>query len=178
VSFRAWSRLALVVLGAAIFQVSVLDDIVLHHAHPDVMLLVAIGTGLAAGAQDGAVAAFTVGLVADLFVQTPYGVSSLTYVLVAFAVGLATAGPGDRPGLGMRFATAVLASAAGTMLFAGIGYILGEPLILRTNLVAVVGVVTAGNAILAIPVLGAVYWAVGSSKEERSESTLAVARAR
>ena len=177
-TLRAWSRLALVVFGAVVLQVCVLDSIVLHHAHPDVMLLVAVGAGLAAGAQQGAVAAFATGLVTDLFVDTPYGISALTFVLVAFVVGMATAGPGERPTPALRFATAVLASAAGTMLFAGVGYVLGEPLILRTNIVAVVGIVTLGNAVLAIPVLAAVQWAVGAGSRDHTEASLAGARAR
>lgn len=177
-SAQSWGRFALVVVSAAVLQVAVLDGIVLHGAHPDVMLLVAIGAGLAAGAQQGAVAAFAVGLVADLFVDTPYGASALTFVLVAFTVGLAVRGPADAAGAGMKFATAVLASAAGTVLFAGVGYLLGEPLALRGNLPAVVGVVTAANALLAIPVFGAVRWALRSAGESRAEAPLAGTRVR
>jgi rod shape-determining protein MreD len=178
VSARSWARFALVVLSAAIVQVAVLDGIRLHGAHPDVMLLVAIGAGLAGGAQQGPVCAFFVGLVADLFVETPFGASSATFVLVAFAVGLAARGAAERPTLGMRFATAVLASAAGTMLFAGLGYVLGEPLALRGNLPAVVAVVTLANALLAIPVTAAVRWAVRPAPEARAEVPLVGARSR
>jgi rod shape-determining protein MreD len=175
---RAWSRFALLLLGAALLQVCVLDNLVVHHAHPDVMLLVAIGAGLAGGAQQGAVVAFVTGLVADLFVDTPFGMSALTFVLVAFTVGLAVRGTGERPSLAMRFATAVMASAAGTMLFAGIGYILGQPLILRSNLPAVVLVVTLGNAVMAVPVLALVHWAVRAPGETRPDTSLAGARVR
>lgn len=177
-SAQSWARFALVVLSAAVLQVAVLDGIVVHGAHPDVMLLVAIGAGLAAGTQQGAVAAFAVGLVADLFVDTPYGASALAFVLVAFTVGMAVRGPADATSMGMKFATAVLASAAGTVLFAGVGYLLGEPLALRGNLPAVVGVVTAANALLAIPVFGAVRWAVRSGGESRAEAPMVGARAR
>jgi rod shape-determining protein MreD len=178
VSARGWARFALVVLTAAVLQVAVLDGILVHGAHPDVMLLVAIGAGLVGGPQQGAVAAFAVGLVADLFVDTPYGASAFTFVLVAFTVGLVARGPADVQSVGMRFATAVLASAAGTMLFAGIGYVLGEPLALRGNLPAVVAVVTAGNAVLGLPVLAAVRWAMRAGSEARSEAPVAGARAR
>lgn len=177
-SAQSWGRFALVVVSAAVLQVAVLDGVVVHGAHPDVMLLLAIGAGLAAGAQDGAVAAFAVGLVADLFVDTPYGASAFTFVLVAFTVGMAVRGPSDATSTGMRFATAVLASAAGTVLFAGVGYLLGEPLALRGNLPAVVGVVTAANALLAIPVFAAVRWAMRAGGETRAEAPLAGARVR
>ena len=177
-TLRAWYRLALVLFGAVVLQLSVFDGIVVHHAHPDVLLLVAIGAGLAGGPQQGAIAAFATGLVADLLVDTPYGMSALTFVLVAFAVGLATAGPGERATPGLRFATAVLASAGGTLLFAGIGYVLGEPLMLRSNIVAVVAIVTLGNAVLALPVLKAVAWAIAGGARDRADAPLAGARAR
>lgn len=173
-TIRAWARFVLIVVCAAIFQVAVLDNIVVHYAHADVMMLVAIGAGLAGGSQDGAVAAFVAGLVADLFVDTPYGASSLTFVLVAFAVGLAATGPIDKSGRGFRFATAVLGGAAGTLLFAGIGYILGQPLALQGNLVSTVAVVTAGNAILGLPVLAIVRWAF-SVPDQTAAATAAVA---
>jgi rod shape-determining protein MreD len=160
-SGRVWVRVLLLIVCAAIFQVAVLDNIVIHYAHADVMLLVAIGAGLAGGAQNGAVAAFVTGLVADLFVDTPFGVSALTFVLVAFAVGLAASasGPADRAGEGFRFAAALLGGAGGTLLYAGISYTLDQPLALAGNIVTTVLVVTLGNVIMALPVLAAVRWA-------------------
>jgi len=175
-TLRNWARLSVVTLCAVVFQLTVLDQLKIHGAHPDVMLLVAIGAGLAAGSQQGAVAAFAVGLAADLFVDTPFGMSALTFVLVAFCVGLAPTGPAERLSPATRFATAVLASAGGTLLFAGIGYILGEPQILRANIVSVVGVVTLGNAVMAIPVLAAVSWAVSPARRQRSESPVSAVR--
>ncbi|HEV2361881.1 MAG TPA: rod shape-determining protein MreD, partial [Acidimicrobiales bacterium] len=132
-TLKSWGRLAAVTIVAVVVQATVLDHIVIHQAHPDLMLLVAIGAGLAAGSQDGAVAAFAVGLTADLFVDTPFGMSALCYVIVAFSVGLAPTGPTERVGPGMQLATATAASAGGTLLFAGIGYVLGQPQILRSN---------------------------------------------
>jgi rod shape-determining protein MreD len=175
-TLRSWGRLSLVTVCAIVFQLTVLDELKIHGAHPDVMLLVAIGAGLAAGSQQGAVADFAVGLVADLFVDTPFGMSALTFVLVAFCVGLAPTGPAERLSPATRFATAVLASAGGTLLFAGIGYILGEPQILRANIVAVVAVVTLGGAVMAIPVLGAVSWALAPGRRQRSESPASTVR--
>jgi rod shape-determining protein MreD len=175
-TLRSWARISLVTLCAILLQLTVLDEVTIHGAHPDVMLLVAIGAGLAAGSQQGSVVAFAVGLVADLFVDTPFGISALTFVLVAFCVGLAPTGPAERLSPATRFATAVLASAGGTLLFAGIGYILGQPQILRANIVAVVAVVTLGAAVMAIPVLGAVSWALSPVRRQRSEPAASAVR--
>jgi rod shape-determining protein MreD len=177
-TLRGWARFLLVLVCAAIFQVAVLNNIVVHYAHADVMMLVAIGAGLAGGPQDGAVAAFVTGLVADLFVDTPYGASALTFVLVAFAVGLAAMGPIDKSARGFRFATAVLGGAAGTLLYAGIGYILGEPLALQGNIVTTIVVVTIGYAIMGLPVLAAVRWAFAVPDQSAAAPAAVASRAR
>ena len=52
-----------------------------------VFLTVAVATGLVTGAEGGALMGFAVGMVADLFVQTPLGLSALTFSLVGFTVG-------------------------------------------------------------------------------------------
>ena len=84
-TLRTWARLAVVVLAAVLVQVGLLNQIVIGGAHPDAFLMLAISAGLVAGPQRGAILGFTLGLVADVFVQTPYGLSSLCYVLVALA---------------------------------------------------------------------------------------------
>lgn len=159
-TLRTWGRLALIALAASIIQVGVLNGIVLGGAHPDLFLLLAISAGLAGGPQRGAVMGFALGLVADLFVQTPYGLSSLCYVLVAFAVGLAAGIPGSRAPLGIQLATAVLGGIGGTLLYAGLGTLIGQPSVPRHQLALIVAVVTAGCVVLAAPAYRLMEWAV------------------
>ncbi len=83
-----WARLALVVAAGLILQVSVLDQITVLGAHPDVMILIAAAAGMAAGPQRGAIAGFVAGLAADLVINLPYGLSALTFVLLGFGTGL------------------------------------------------------------------------------------------
>lgn len=139
-----WGRLALIAFGALIVQVGLLDQIVIGGAHADLFLLLAISAGLVAGPQRGAVMAFALGLVADIFVPTPYGLSSLCYVLVAFAVGLAVSVLPGRPTVGFQLAAALLGGIGGTLLFAGLGTLIGQPNLPHHQLAIVVGVVTAG----------------------------------
>ena len=110
-TLRTWARLVVIVLAAALVQVGLLNQIVLGEAHPDVFVLLAVAAGLVAGPQRGAVIGFVLGLVADVFVQTPYGLSSLCYVLVAFAVGLVAATVASRPTLGFQAAAAFLGAS-------------------------------------------------------------------
>ena len=56
------------------------------------MLLLPIAAGYAAGPDRGAVFGFFAGLVADLFLPTPFGLSALVGCLLGYATGIATRG--------------------------------------------------------------------------------------
>src|ERR1039458_5307813 len=92
-TLQGWGRLAGDNALPVVIQTGLLDQLVIGGAHPDIFVLLAVVAGLAAGPQRGAVAAFSIGLVADLFVRTPFGLSSLCYVLLAFVTGLAAVLP-------------------------------------------------------------------------------------
>jgi rod shape-determining protein MreD len=148
-TMRMWARLGLVAFGAVIVQAGLLNQIVIAGAHPDLFLLLAICAGTVAGPQRGAAMAFALGLVTDLLVQTPYGLSSLCYVLVAFAMGVVAGTLPGRPTFGFQMAAAVLGGVGGTLLFAGLGVLIGQPTMPRRDLAAVAVVVAAGCAVLA-----------------------------
>jgi rod shape-determining protein MreD len=139
-----WARLGSIALGAVIFQVGLLNQVVIAGAHADIFLLLAITAGLVAGPQRGAAMAFVLGLVADVFVETPYGLSSLCYVLVAFAVGLAVGALPGRPTFGFQLAAAFLGGIGGSLLFAGLGVLIGQPSVPLHQLAIVSVVVSAG----------------------------------
>jgi rod shape-determining protein MreD len=166
-SGRVWSRLAAVIVVTAIAQVGFVNGLVIEGAHPDLFLLLAVVAGLTAGAQRGAVIAFVVGLVADLFVLTPFGMSSLVYVLVAFGAGAAASLPGGRAPISFRMILAAAGGIAGTLLFSGIGALIGQPHLPRHQLVAVVAVVAISDAILVIPAAAVVSWAVNAGPAAR-----------
>jgi rod shape-determining protein MreD len=162
-TLRMWARLGLLALGAVIVQVGLLNQIAIAGAHADLFLLLAISAGLVAGPQRGAVMGFTLGLVADVFVQTPYGLSSLCYVLVAFAVGLAVGALPGRPTLGFELAAALLGGVGGTLLFAGLGTLIGQPSLPWHQLAVVVVVVGAGCVLLAALTCRLVEWTIAAA---------------
>ena len=84
-------------------------------AHPDAFLVLAIVGGLVAGPQRGAVIAFLAGLIAGLFVVTPFGLTSLCFVLVAFTAGLASRLSAGRAPYSFRFGTALIGGVAATL---------------------------------------------------------------
>jgi rod shape-determining protein MreD len=159
-TLRTWARLGVVCLAAVLVQVGVLNQIVIGGVHPDVFLLLAISAGLVAGPQLGAVMGFTIGLVADVFVQTPYGLSSLCYVLVAFAVGLAAGTTSGRPTLGFQLAAAFLGGVGGTLLFAGLGTLIDQPSVSHHQLVVAATVVAAGCVLFANLAYRLVEWTI------------------
>jgi len=93
-------------------------------------------------------------------VQTPYGLSSLCYVLVAFAVGLAAGTATTRPTFGFQAATALLGGVGGTLLFAGLGTLIGQPSVPRHQLVVIVAVVSVACVLLANLAYRLLEWAV------------------
>lgn len=157
---KAWARLAAVILVTVIAQVGLVNGLVIDGAHPDLFLLLAVVAGLTAGPQRGAMIAFVVGLVADLFVLTPFGLSSLVYVLVAFGVGAAASLPGGRAPHSFRLIMAVAGCLAGTLLFSGIGALIGQPHLPGSQLISVLAVVATANAVLVIPAASLMAWAV------------------
>lgn len=160
-TLRAWGRLGVIALVTVLLQVGVPNQIVIGGAHPDMFLLLAISAGLVAGPQRGAAMGFTLGLVADVLVQTPYGLSSLCYVLVAFAVGLAAGTVTTRPTLGFQAVAAFLGGTGGTLLFAGLGTLIGQPSVPRHQLVVVAAVVGVSCVLLANLACRLIEWAVG-----------------
>jgi rod shape-determining protein MreD len=157
-TLRACRRLFIVGVVLVVVQLGLLEQVTIDGAHPDAFLMFVIAAGLVAGAQHGAVVGFITGLVADLFVVTPFGLSSLCYVLVAFCVGLLGTIPTGRAPRTYQVAVAVLARVAGTLLFAGLLALLGQPHLPRSELVDVVLVVAIGNAVLALPATAVMGW--------------------
>ena len=162
-SLRLSRRLFVVGFAVVLIQVGILEQVNVAGAHPDLLLLLAIAAGLAGGAQQGAVVAFLAGLVADLFVVTPYGLTALCYVLVAFSVGVVASLPAGRAPRLFRVLVGFAGSVAGTLLYAGLCILVGQPHLSGPALLDVVLVVSVANAVLAIPTVAAVQWAFAGS---------------
>jgi rod shape-determining protein MreD len=126
-------RSAGIVLLAVILQVGVMSSLSLLGVRPELTLLLAVSAGLAGGPDRGAVVGFSLGLLYDLFLQTPLGMTALVHAVVAYAAG----------SVQLQMATH---RRSGRMLFVGVGTALG-----------VLGWVVAGS------LLDAVTTTVGAS---------------
>jgi rod shape-determining protein MreD len=153
------ARSTVVMVVMLVVQHSLLDSLRIHGAHPDLMVLLPIAAGYVAGPERGAVFGFVAGLVADLFLPTTYGLSALVGCLLGFGTGLATQGL-VHSSWWMAPLVAAAATAAGLGGYAILGAVLGDPGMVRTYLAPAVAVGAPAAAVLAVPVVRIVGWAL------------------
>jgi rod shape-determining protein MreD len=152
----------LVVLTALVVHLSVLSRLRVLGVMPDGMLLVAVAAGIAGGPGRGAVVGFFAGMAVDVFLTTPLGLSALVFSLVGYGVGTVQTGI-LRSAWWIPVTTAFVGSAAGEVLFAVAGAVVGEPHLVNVHLLLVAVVVGGENAALAPLAVRIVGWAVARS---------------
>ncbi len=153
-------RLPLMLIVALLLQTTVLVRLRVFGVMPDFMLLVAVAAGITAGPSRGAGLGFASGMVIDLFLPTPLGLSALVFTLVGYGVGVANTGV-LRSAWYIPMLTAGAASTAGVVLYALAGSMLGEPM-LTGHLVTIALVVGVSNAVMAPVAVRLVGWSLGS----------------
>lgn len=154
-------KVPLLIIAAAAAQISLFSGLRVVGVAPDVMLLLAVAAGLAGGRSQGTVVGFASGLALDLFLQSPLGLSALTFSLVGYMVGSLQSGI-LRSSWWIPLVIACGASMAGEAMYALSGTVIGEPGLIGPRLLVVVGVVGVLNAALSPVALRAVGWALRS----------------
>jgi len=165
VTVREATRVTLVVVVFLTAQLTVVLDLRLGTVHPDIMVLLPILAGLVAGPGTGASMGFGAGLAADLFLPTPFGLSALVGCLIGFTVGVTTLAL-DRTAGWLPPVVAFGASALYEVIYAVLGSVLGQPQMIHVDLTRVVLVVAVVNAVLALPALRLVVWALPAASTE------------
>ena len=153
-------RLPIMFLAALLLQTTLLAGVRVFGVMPDFMLLLAVAGGVTAGPTRGAALGFASGMLIDLFLPTPLGLSALVFTLVGYGVGVANTGV-LRSAWYIPVLTAGGASVAGVTLYALIGSVLGERMI-DGHLVTIALVVGLSNAVLAPVAVKLVDWSLGS----------------
>ena len=155
------ARLPPVLLAAVVLHTAVLPHLRIFGVGADVLLLLPVAAAIAAGPERGAFVGFVSGLLADCFLQTPFGLSALTGSLIGWGVGSFQSGV-LHPARWMPVMTVFLATAIGIVTFALVGAVLGQDHLLSGRLVTIVVVASLLNAVLS-PVAGRVMgWAVAA----------------
>ena len=151
-------KVPFVMVLVLLLQSSLLSEMRLGLVRPDAMVLLPIAAGLLGGSERGAVLGFFTGMVADLFLQTPMGLSALTYSVVGFGVGAMHTGV-LRAAWWIGPLIAAVASATSVVLFVLIGAVVGVAHLIRPDLGWIVLGIALVNAPLSIAVHRLMAWA-------------------
>ena len=153
-------RTGIVLLLALCLQVAVMPWLTIAGAQIDVLLLVGLAAGLTGGPERGARVGFVAGILWDLVVSGPLGLSALAYCLAGYFVGSAqrsVVGPtwwAPIPG-------AAIAAGAATTFYVVVGAGLGNMEWVDGEAVKVVLVVSFGAALLVPPAMRILAWTEG-----------------
>ena len=159
------TRVSFILVLALTIQVGIAPDLRVLGVQGDIMLLVGIAAGLAAGPERGAAVAFASGLAYDLMLQTPFGLSALSYALIAFLVG-SLQDSVLRAAWWIPVATAAAASVLGVILYVVLGTMVGVEF-LGVGVPKIAIVVALMNTVIAAPTIRAVRWATGTQDSVR-----------
>jgi rod shape-determining protein MreD len=141
-------KLALVILVAVVLETTLLTHFAIDGAIPGLCLLCVLAVAYEVGPESGALFGFVMGLVLDLFLITPIGLSALSFALTGYAVGVFQAGivrssPWLAPMLGG------LGGLFGGLVFITVGGLVGQDQLLSTHSIQVVVVSALYDALLA-----------------------------
>ncbi len=156
-------RVPLVVVTALVLHVAVLSRVRVFGVMPDAMLLLAVAAGLTSGPSGGSAVGFLSGMAVDLFLDTPFGLSALVFTLVGFAMGTVATGI-LRASWWIPLVAAFVGSAAGELLFALAGAMVGQGGMVTGRLVVIAPVVGALNAVLAPAAVRIAGWALARTQ--------------
>jgi rod shape-determining protein MreD len=160
-------RVGFVIFTTMALERGVASQLRIDGVAADLLLLVAISAGMVAGPDDGAVVGFICGLALDLLVQTPLGLGALVYCVTGYLVGLAQGSVVRASRLQPVFLAAA-ASALAIALYVLLSLVVGRSGLINGQLVVVIAVVAAVNALL-IPVANRVMrWAFDDPARDRT----------
>lgn len=163
-------RGALVVVVALVAQIAIVADLRVVGAVGDLMLLVTVAAALTGGPDRGATYGFLAGLAFDLVLDSPFGLSALTYAVVGYAVGLACGGL-FRPTGWWPLAVAALAALAATAFYTGVGHLIGTPYPWG-DVPPITAAVGLWNVALVLPAMAVMRWVHGTTEPDRLEVAL------
>jgi rod shape-determining protein MreD len=129
----------------------------------DLILLLPICAAIAAGSERGALVGFCAGLLADLFLETPLGLSALAYSVVGFGIGVLQ-GNVIRASWWIPPLTAFIGSALGTVLYAVIGATVGQANLVGPDLPWIAFAVALVNTPMSLLMVRAMSWGLKSDQ--------------
>jgi len=116
---------AATVLTALLLQTTVVTQLPLPGAAPDLLLVLVVAFALAEGPLSGMSTGFVAGLLADLSADHQLGRLALAYTVVGYVAGLVE--DDTERSTVLPFVAVALGAVTGLLVFAGEGALLGDP---------------------------------------------------
>jgi rod shape-determining protein MreD len=148
-----------VLIGVLLVQVGVMTGLPAFGAVADLMLLVTLAAASVGGPDKGATYGFAAGLLYDLVLDTPFGMSALVYALVGYAIGVFGAWA-LQPRWWFHVLAAIGGSVASVILTVLVARVLGLPYPLD-DVIRIAIVVATWNALLIVPARRLLRWVIG-----------------
>jgi rod shape-determining protein MreD len=117
-------RLVLVVITFVVLETTVLEHLAVFDAKPSLCLLATIAIAYEEGPQTGAVFGFSIGLLLDMFLTSPAGLSALSFALTGYLLGVFQGGV-VRESRGMALVLGMVGGLIGGTIFVIVGGIAG-----------------------------------------------------
>jgi rod shape-determining protein MreD len=158
VTWNTRIRLVLLVISTVVLQTTLFPDLRFFGVAPDLGLVATIAVAYRVGPERGALYGFANGLVLDLFLQTPLGLSALSFAVVGYAVGILQAGMTQE----LRFAGPLLSGVGGLLggaVFVAVAALAGEDQVIATRTIWVLLLAAAYDAVLGVVVFPIGRWA-------------------
>lgn len=151
-------RLGLLIVTLVILQTTVFPHLRVFGAIPDLCLVATVAFAFEEGPQAGAIFGFVSGLVVDLFLASPLGLSALANSVTGYSIGVFQAGF-VRESRTMPMVLGGIGGLIGGTIFAIVGGIAGQPGYLSLTSVRIVLVAATFDALVAPLVFPFVRWA-------------------
>jgi len=141
-------RLCLIAAMIVIVQVAVFPHLRVANVAPDLGLVVALAVGYHEGPEAGAIVGFVTGFGFDLFLETPLGLSALSYALVGYGVGVIESGLMRSPRV-LPIVLGAIGGLAGGLIFVGVGILVGVDGVKGTHGITTISLAALYDAVLA-----------------------------
>jgi rod shape-determining protein MreD len=151
-------RLVLLIVTLVVLQTTVFTHLRVFGAIPDLCLVATVAVAFEEGPQAGAIFGFVSGLVLDLFLASPLGLSALANSVTGYSVGIFQSGF-VRESRTMPLILGGIGGLIGGTIFVVVGGIVGEPGYLSLTSVRILIVAALYDAVVAPLVFPFVRWA-------------------
>ena len=153
-------RLGVLILIAVVVQVTVFADVRISGVAPELLVLLAVMFGYWFGPKRGPTAAFVIGLLWDIYLPTPLGLSAIVFAMVAFAVGTGGAELFRDSKLQLA-AIAGIGTVGAVAGYALLGEVMGQRGLVDLEMLRVAMIAGVINALVAPLTRPLMAWAIG-----------------